>query len=69
MSTLLTAELVTRREILVSVPDHLEIVRQNGFTYIVDPDDKQFRVLLSTTVALQRGLLKQVDELPGNGKK
>ena len=71
---ILSAKLVTEREILVGVPDNLEIVVENGHTYIVEPvtkyaaviaaahGDELERVLLDPTVALKRGLLIRLEE-------
>lgn len=69
MMRVLPVKLVTESEVLVGVPDNLEIVHQNGHAYIVEPVTEEMAamcdklgedypcVLLDPTVALRRGLL------------
>ncbi len=58
------ANLITTQQILVGVPDDLEIVNEHGQTYIVRPGTgvTSPRILMSTTLALNEGLLVRVKE-------
>ena len=59
----LTAKLVTEREILVGVPDDIRIEVSNGEAMVVEPGSGVTgpKVLLSATAALNRGLLVHLE--------
>jgi len=59
----LKAKLVTEREILVGVPDGLQVEMSNGEAMIVEPGSGLGgpKILLSATLALNRGLLVNID--------
>ena len=59
----LKAKLVTEREILVGVPDDLRIEMCNGEAMIVEPGSGVGapKVMLSATLALNRGLLVNLE--------
>jgi hypothetical protein len=62
---ILVAELTTTttREVMVKVPDGLEVVTTNQKKYIVEPGSGVLgpKVLLTPAIALQRGLLQLIE--------